>query len=171
MFTRKSFRLSRGFTLVELLVVMAIIAILSTLLILQFNVARSKARDTKRIADIGSLQGAIEQYYNDKGGLYPPSPLAYADLSPYLNVSTLPTDPLSNAVYYYAVNGVTRTKYSIYTELERDNVVTKSDYDINSTGWIPAGFNNSTIVTTEACVSTSYISGTSKQCVYDVGQR
>ncbi|MBP9822184.1 MAG: type II secretion system protein [Candidatus Pacebacteria bacterium] len=172
MFTKKTFNLSRGFTLIELLVVMAIIAILSTLLILQFNVARGKSRDTKRIADISSLQAAVEQYYNDNGGEYPPAPLAYSDLQQFISTATLPTDPLSGDAYYYAVT-TNHSKYALYTELEYNNPVIRSDYDINSstyTGDTSAGNDNSNTAVSELCNNTNY-TVTSKQCVYDVGQK
>ena len=52
----------RGFTLVELLIVIAIIAVLSTLAVAGLTVARSKARDTKRTADIAQLQKAFSLY-------------------------------------------------------------------------------------------------------------
>ena len=51
---------SLGFTLVELLVVIAIIGILSTLAVVSLVDVKAKARDTKRVADISSLQRAIE---------------------------------------------------------------------------------------------------------------
>jgi len=60
----------RGFTLVELLVVISIIGLLSTLAVVSLNSARQKARDAKRIADVKQIQTAMELYYNDKQG-YP----------------------------------------------------------------------------------------------------
>jgi len=60
----------KGFTLVELLVVISIIGLLSTIAIVSLGSARQKARDTKRIADMKQVSTALEQYYADKGG-YP----------------------------------------------------------------------------------------------------
>lgn len=59
-----------GFTLIELLVVVAIIAIIGSLLIISISASRGKGRDAKRIADIGSIQIAVESY-RDKTGTYP----------------------------------------------------------------------------------------------------
>lgn len=59
-----------AFTLIELLVVIAIIGLLSTISIISLNQARSKARDSRRIADMHQLVSAIEMYYNQSGN-YP----------------------------------------------------------------------------------------------------
>lgn len=61
----------KGFTLVELLVVVAIIGLLATLSVLALGSARVRARDAKRLADVKTTQTALELYNNDQGG-YPP---------------------------------------------------------------------------------------------------
>ena len=61
---------SGGFTLIELLVVIAIIGILSTLAVIALGNARTKARDTRRVADLKQISTALELYYSDNGS-YP----------------------------------------------------------------------------------------------------
>lgn len=56
----------KGFTLVELLVVITIIGILATLLIANFSSSRARARDARRKADLQSLKTALQLYYNDR---------------------------------------------------------------------------------------------------------
>jgi prepilin-type N-terminal cleavage/methylation domain-containing protein len=62
----------RAFTLVELLVVIAIIGLLSTVAVVATTSTRSKARDTKRIADIKQIMTAMVLYReNNPAGTYP----------------------------------------------------------------------------------------------------
>jgi len=56
---------TRGFTLIELLVVIAIIGILASIILVNLGVARQKARDAARIADIKNIQVSLEEYYSD----------------------------------------------------------------------------------------------------------
>ncbi len=55
---------TRGFTLIELLVVIAIIGILSSVVLASLNTARTKGNDAARIANVKSLETAMELYYN-----------------------------------------------------------------------------------------------------------
>jgi type II secretion system protein G len=55
---------SKGFTIVELLIVIVVIGILATLVIVTFTGIQQKARDSKRKTDIGAVQAALESYYS-----------------------------------------------------------------------------------------------------------
>jgi type II secretion system protein G len=55
----------KGFTLIELMVVIAIIGILATIITASLSTAKAKGRDAKRISDIKTIQTALALYYND----------------------------------------------------------------------------------------------------------
>lgn len=61
----------RGFTVLELLVVLAIIGLLTSIVYAPFNEARKKGRDGKRIAEMKTIQAALLIYSDDHGGCYP----------------------------------------------------------------------------------------------------
>lgn len=56
-----------GFTLVEILLVISLIAILAVIVLTGLNLASSKARDAKRITDLKTIASALEFYYDDTG--------------------------------------------------------------------------------------------------------
>ncbi len=60
-----------GFTLVELLIVMALITVLAAIGIVSFRGAQNRARDAQRKADLRQYQTALEVYANDNDGFYP----------------------------------------------------------------------------------------------------
>lgn len=78
--------MSKGFTLVELLVVVTIIGILSTIGIVVFSDAQKNARDGRRRADIESIANAIESAKAPGTVVY--SPITDANFSS----NTIPTD-------------------------------------------------------------------------------
>jgi len=58
---------SAGFTLVELLTVIAIIAILMGLLFPAINIARNQARKAQARSDCSQISGAVKAYYTEYG--------------------------------------------------------------------------------------------------------
>lgn len=62
--------LSRGFTIVELLIVIVVIGILAGLVVVTYNGIQKKARDTERKTDINALHGQLEAY-QAQNGKYP----------------------------------------------------------------------------------------------------
>jgi|SRR6185295_15538033 len=106
-----------GFTIIELLVVVAIIGILASIVLASLNNARLKARDARRVADIKQLQLALALYF-DSNSAYP-AVITGNTLAPTY-ISTVPTDPLSHANYVYVSlgTGATCTSYHLGAILE-----------------------------------------------------
>lgn len=91
-----------GFTLVELLIVVAIIALVGTFAAVAVNSARSKQRDATRLSHVRLLQSALEDYFNENNA-YPAGaalPLGDQSQSACLSVSGFRNDCSSeNAVF------------------------------------------------------------------------
>jgi len=57
----------RGLTLVELLIVIAIIGIISSVMLNSLGSAKSKSRDVQRISDFNQIRNALELFYTTYG--------------------------------------------------------------------------------------------------------
>lgn len=57
----------KGFTLIEMLVVISIIGVMSSVILVAFNSARMKSRDAIRSIDINQLSRALQSYKRDNG--------------------------------------------------------------------------------------------------------
>ena len=58
---------NQGFTIVELLIVIVVIGILALIVVTTYSGIQQKARNSKRQADLTSLQTQLEAFVNDKG--------------------------------------------------------------------------------------------------------
>jgi len=62
-----SLKKQKGFTIVELLIVIVVIGILATLVIVTFSGIQQKGRNSQRQTDINAVQSHVEAFYADKG--------------------------------------------------------------------------------------------------------
>jgi type II secretion system protein G len=123
----------KGFTLIELMVVMIILAILVTFGIGSFTSSQKKSRDIKRKNDLRQIGVSLEAYNNDKGE-YPNASAgglilgclsgvecawgsAFVDSNNTVYMMQLPTDPTTTRRYVYIV-AANRKSYQLYTVLE-----------------------------------------------------
>ena len=129
---RREDKRTNGFTLIELLVVIAIIGVLSTMLMTSLNIARSKARDARRLSDIYQMRLALQLYY-DSSGHYPAQ---IADLVPTY-ISASPFDPDGISEYQYCTN-TKNSNYHLGTRIEGleiiDSTALLTDADAENDG-------------------------------------
>ena len=67
---------SRGFTLIELMIVVAIIGILAAIAIPKFANLVTKSKESAVKGSLGSLRSAVSIYYSDTEGIFPASAAA-----------------------------------------------------------------------------------------------
>lgn len=89
---RSSCRAQRGFTIIELIVVIAIIGILAAIALPRLTRAPRRAEEAVLKTNLRAMRDAINQFYADKGH-FPPSLEALVE-EKYLR--TIPDDPITN---------------------------------------------------------------------------
>ena len=86
-------RLAKGFTLIEMLVVMLIISLLLTIAVPRYLRALERSRETVLRQDLSTLRESIDKYYGDTGK-FPPELKVLVEQR-YLR--SMPTDPISKS--------------------------------------------------------------------------
>ncbi len=129
----------KGFTLIELMIVIAIIAVLAAVGYATYANSQMLARDAKRKQDIRSVQAALEVYY-ERNNHYPDSVAGNwekgctdpatcsqgmnwifgGDYAPYINILPLEANNPANAYQYYGKSSG-KTCYELVAPLENDN--------------------------------------------------
>ncbi len=100
-------QLSRGFTMIELLVVTTIIIVLTTIGLVSYQKASETTRNAKRKADLETIRQALVLYRTDSGEYPDTSTFAtmLTTISDYLGSnSTTFADPKNVSPYTYSYN-------------------------------------------------------------------
>jgi general secretion pathway protein G len=113
------FKNHSGFTLLEILVVMAILGILAVIVVPRLSEKPKQARRLKAVLQIKSLQDALEEFHIDRS-VYPTSEqglesLTHSDAEEgkrYLDSDRIPLDPWGHA-YLYLSPGLEGRAYDI----------------------------------------------------------
>ncbi len=136
----------RGFTLVEIIVVMAVISVLMMVVFASFSESRKKARDTARIADMQQLAAAL-QVYAATYGKYPSATEGACTWQNSFNsggclrvlvttglLPVLPTDPINEAT-----NGSVNRHHYFYDNWCQGTGTSNKSYRMWTLGETPQG--------------------------------
>lgn len=91
----------RGFTLLELLIAIAILGLLASIISAPITATRQRSRDAKRIEDFRVIRDALEMYQNDHG-VYPPVNCGWNCDGYYYSCVTGGANAWSNLITYLA---------------------------------------------------------------------
>ncbi len=129
----------KGFTLIEILIVMIIFSILAAMITGNFFTSLKKGRDARRKADLEQIQKSLEMYYEDKRAY--PTPISGggsgfvfgSEFSDPTNgkvyMYKVPNDPITTKNYQYVSSGQTYGLYSCLENTEQVLPYVSTNYD------------------------------------------
>jgi len=114
-------RFQKGFTLIENLIVLAVIAALIGIALPRFKGIRQEGDIAKAKGELRTLQTAIESYYMHNNNTYPATTSAALQIAltaavPNI-IASVPVDPFSatGALYQYVMGGTNNKYFIVYS--------------------------------------------------------
>jgi prepilin-type N-terminal cleavage/methylation domain-containing protein len=114
------YKQKNGFTMIELLIGLALVGFLSTTGIYGYQTSQTRARDAQRKNDLSDIKVAFENYYNDNG-CYPAADSGFLEQcgQPFFTyMEKTPCDPRTGEPYVYRPLDNECTGYRLYAGLE-----------------------------------------------------
>ena len=109
----------KGFTLIELTIVISLITVLSTIALVGYRSAVTRTREAVLKEDLFRMREAIDQYYADRE-VYPSG---LSDLVTGGYIRSVPTDPMT---------GSADTWSSMFTDAQADAGFSRGLFDVHS---------------------------------------
>ncbi|HEX7483861.1 MAG TPA: prepilin-type N-terminal cleavage/methylation domain-containing protein [Candidatus Saccharimonadales bacterium] len=160
----------RGFTIVELLIVIVVIAILAAITIVAYNGIQGRAKDSTRLSDMTAIRKALE-LYKTANGQYPEENAAsweysttdpqnfLSALKPYM--TKIPVDPANDAnnFYYYYLYDAGSAAWGVTCPVGRGKFYVLGAWGLDAGGGITSSpgwncENGSTVPTNSSWVPT-----------------
>lgn len=111
-------RKNSGFTFIEILVVVTVIALLTTIAAVSYTAVNKRSRDAKRLGDLEQIRAALELCRTEQS-TYPASIASGVVCGANTYLTPLPKDPRDGQVGYgYTYTRLTTTTYSLCATLE-----------------------------------------------------
>jgi len=150
----------KGFTLIEILIVVAIIAILASVILVGLGPTQSLGRDARRVSDLHEVQNGLELYYNSKGAYPIGAGTAWTFLGGVLttavpSITAIPSDPSTNQSYDYS-SDATGGGYILQATLENKTGGSWSGYTAPSAAYITAETVNYYGAAKPTCANPNY---------------
>jgi len=131
----------KAFTLVEIMVVLAIVSLLASLVIPQMLRSRMNANEVAAIAAMRHISNSCQVYYNNVGPhTYPPNGLsdltAPASNPSYIDLRLAGAIDVANAKqgYYYEYTFIDRETFTLFGKPSRPNRTGVRRFHIDETG-------------------------------------
>lgn len=138
--------MKKAFTLIEMLIVMAIMGILTAITVGQFQTAKKKANDTARKGDLNSVAKALQMYFTDYGrlpdanatgqivmnGVAIPWGGEFKDSAGYIYMKQLPVENKVGVPQYCYKTNASNKAYALFANLE-NGMDSQCDRDKNGT--------------------------------------
>lgn len=138
----------KGFTIVELLIVIVVIAVLAAISIVAYGSIQTRARDSARDTAINNIKKTLE-LYRAQNDIYPNpaacvnAGCALSNLNSYVIptiVSTIPDDPQAPTKRIMYVTNAPATSYGLYVQYYETKTPCKYlGGDTQVTGWWGVG--------------------------------
>lgn len=148
-----------GFTMVEVLVTISVIALLAAIVLAGYSAVQNRTFDSAVQSDLASNMKTLTQYYSNNGKF--PTAAQLASISPKLGFVTSNYDTSSNnALYCYSTDG---QKASLISKSKTGN-----NYYVTNTSRIPTSFTPSFPQSgSTSCPDSGLPSGSPWQWTYD----
>jgi len=151
---------AKGFTLIEILIVVAIIAILASVVLVGLGPTQSLGRDARRVSDLHEVQNGLELYYNAQGAYPIGNDSAWSNFGTALtsivpSITSIPSDPSTGKSYDYSSDAA-GVGYILQATMENGSGGPWSGYTAPAGAYISAETKNYYGTAAPDCVNPNY---------------